>query len=123
MPLLFLYGTSLPGHPENRWVRGLPAAPATVRGTLWRSPHNRPGLVPSPSGVPIRGLLVELEDARLPVLDLVEGAGDGVVSREAVSATSNLRPLPAQAWVIDPTRAARAGWRPLKAREWARVAP
>lgn len=123
MALLFLYGTSLPGQPEHRWIADARPTPATVRGRLWRSPRNRPGLAPDRRAPVVRGMLVEVDDARLPVLDLVEEAGDGVVSRARVDVTSNLRALDAQAWIIDPVAAARAGWRPMKTQEWARVAP
>ena len=116
MATLFVYGTSLPGQPDHRWLAGLPLAPATVRGSLWRGPRNRPALLPDAGGAPIRGALVELDDARLAVLDLVESAGEGPLHRAPVRASSNLRSVPAQAWVID---APPRGWRRLKTDDWA----
>lgn len=123
MPTVFLYGTSLPGKPEHRWIAGLPTTPATVRGTLWRSPRNRPGLAPHVDGKPIRGVLVEVDDARLRVLDLVESAGGGEVRRARVDASAHMRSVPAEAWIVDPEEVRRLGWRPTLGTEWARGAP
>lgn len=124
MPLLFLYGTSLPGQPEHRWVAGLPLTAATVRGTLWRGPRNRPALLPDPAGRPIRGALVEVDAARLAVMDLVENAGEipgsPSLHRGPVLAAANMRSVPAEAWVLaaKPPR----GWRRLLTTDWAGVA-
>ncbi|MFN7133556.1 MAG: gamma-glutamylcyclotransferase [Myxococcales bacterium] len=116
MAMLFVYGTSLPGQPDHRWIAGLPLAPATVRGSLWRGPRNRPALLAEDGGRPIRGALLEIEDGRLAVLDLVETAGEGVLVRRMVRASTNLRPVHAHAWVIDkPPR----GWRKLATDDWA----
>jgi gamma-glutamylcyclotransferase (GGCT)/AIG2-like uncharacterized protein YtfP len=115
MTTLFVYGTSLPGHPDHRWIVGLPLTPATVRGALWRGPRNRPALVPAADGRPIRGALVDVDDGRLAVMDLVEGAGEGPLQRERVTAAANLRAVPAEAWVLHkPPR----GWRRLSADAW-----
>lgn len=114
--MLFVYGTSLPGQPDHRWIAGLPLFPATVRGWLWRGPRNRPALEPADDGRPIRGAVVEVDDARLAVLDLVETAGEGPLVRRPVRAVSNLRPVPAQAWVIE-GRVPR-GWRKLATDTW-----
>lgn len=114
--LLFVYGTSLPGQPDHRWVKGLPATAATVRGWLWRGPRNRPALEPSDAGRPIHGFVVEIEDARVAVLDLVETAGEGPLGRRPVRAVANLRPMPAEAWVL--TGKAPRGWRRLETDAW-----
>jgi len=119
MATLFVYGTSLPGQPDHRWLVGLPLTPATVRGALWVGPRRRPALVPNPSGRPIRGALVEIEDARLAVLDLVEMGGEGPLRRAPIQATQNLRPVVAEAWVLD---APPRGWRRLATDDWAKVA-
>ncbi len=116
MATLFVYGTSLPGQPDHRWIAGLPLSPATVRGALWRGPRNRPALVPDPAGRLIRGALVEVEDARLAVLDLVESAGEGPLRRAPVAASHNLRVIRAEAWVLD---APPRGWRKLATDDWA----
>jgi gamma-glutamylcyclotransferase (GGCT)/AIG2-like uncharacterized protein YtfP len=122
MPTLFLYGTSLPGQPEHRWIAGLPMRPASVRGALWRSPRNRPALVPDPDGLPIQGVLVEVDDARLAVLDLVETVGQDLLRRAAVRVALHLRSTEAQAWVLPPAERQPPGWRRLKLDSWARMA-
>ncbi len=111
MVTLFLYGTSLPGQPDHGWVAGLPARPATVRGVLWRTPTNRPALQPSARGTPIHGVLVEIEEARLRVLDLVETAGQDILVRAPVRAASSLRIVEAQAWVLPSGSRRPPGWR------------
>jgi gamma-glutamylcyclotransferase (GGCT)/AIG2-like uncharacterized protein YtfP len=122
MPLLFLYGTSLEGQPDHGWVAGLRASPASVHGILWRSPNGRPALAPSPDGLPIRGVLVDVDPARLPVMDLVETAGSDAVRRARVRAASHLRSVEAEAWILALPRPELSGWRRLKATDWARVA-
>ncbi|MES2638855.1 MAG: gamma-glutamylcyclotransferase family protein [Myxococcota bacterium] len=122
MPTLFLYGTSLPGQPDNRWIMGLNTAPATVRGSLWRGQRHRPVLVPDPAGKPIHGLLVDVDFERLCVMDLVETAGDGPLRRERVSAAHNMRGVPAEAWVFPMGTRPPRGWRKLATEDWARIA-
>ncbi|MDP2313317.1 MAG: gamma-glutamylcyclotransferase family protein [Pseudomonadota bacterium] len=119
MPTVFLYGTSLPGQPDHRWVLGLPTSAATVRGALWRGPRNRPMLVPDGAGKPIRGVLVEVEPDRLAVMDLVETAGDGPLVRVTVRASHNMRSVPAEAWVFPMGARPPRGWRKLATEDWA----
>lgn len=121
MPTLFLYGTSLPGHPDNRWIVGLPTSPATVRGALWRGQRNRPVLVPDHAGRPIRGVLVEVDADRLTVMDLVETAGDGPLRRQRVHADHNMRGVAAEAWVFPMGTRPPRGWRKLLTDDWGRV--
>jgi gamma-glutamylcyclotransferase (GGCT)/AIG2-like uncharacterized protein YtfP len=116
--LLFLYGTSLPDQPDHGWVAGLPARPATVRGTLWRSRRNRPALVPNPSGRPIRGVLVEVDAQRLAVLDTVERIGGGELARRVVRVSEHLVSKGAEAWVLTAEEARDHGYRPLKGDQW-----
>ncbi len=119
MPTLFLYGTSLPGQPDHRWIVGLRIVPATVRGSLWRGARNRPVLLPDPAGRPIHGVLVEVDDARLSVMDLVETAGEGPLCRAAVRAGHNMRAVPAQAWVFPEGSKPPRGFRKLATDDWA----
>jgi hypothetical protein len=149
MALVFVYGDHVPGalvgsveaptrpvgaHP---WFAGLPARAATVRGSLWvrsSGATRQPGLLPaaldavSGSGgerddaqraPAIPGALVEVPDARLATLDLLVG-GNGLVRRPIV-ATSELRGVTAQAWVLAETPRARSAWRPLGTTSWRRV--
>ena len=148
MALVFVYGDHVPGaltgsmdaptgpvaaHP---WFAGLPARAATVRGALWvraSGATRQPGLLPAElraasGGVgaddaqrapAIPGALVEVPDARLVTLDLLVG-GNGLVRRSIV-ATSELRGVTAQAWVLAEVPRARSGWRPLGTTSWRRV--
>ncbi|MFZ5476369.1 MAG: gamma-glutamylcyclotransferase family protein [Myxococcota bacterium] len=116
--LVFLYGTSLPGQPDHVWVAGLPAARATVRGSLWRSRRNRPALVPDPEGRAIRGVVIDVDDARLAVLDTLERAGGGELARRLVRVSQNLRSAGAEAWVLTAAEARAHGYRPIKGDEW-----
>ncbi len=146
MALVFVYGDLVPGalsgtveapsrpvaaHP---WFAGLPARPATVRGTLWvraAGATRLPGLLPALARAgneaegaggrdpAIPGALVEVPDARLATLDLLVG-GHGLVRRPVV-ATAELRGVTAQAWVLPETPRPRSGWRPLGSTSWRRV--
>ncbi len=142
MALVFVYGDHVPGaltgseEAPNRpvaahpWFAGLPARAATVRGSLWvraSGATRQPGLLAAGSGggddtqraPAIPGALVEVPDARLVTLDLLVG-GNGLVRRSIV-ATSELRGVTAQAWVLAETPKARSGWRPLGTTSWRRV--
>ena len=123
MALVFLYGTSLPGQPDHQWVADLPSAPAIVHGVLWRSRRSRPALAPDPDGLPIRGLLVDIDPGRLTVMDMLETAGNEAIHRAPVRAAANLRSVEAQAWVLATDHPERLGFRRIKTTDWTRVAP
>jgi len=61
-------------------------------------------LVPDAEGR-VNGVLVELDEARVAVLDLLL-AGPGV-RRAPLTVAVGLRPLPAQAWIVPDARVAR----------------
>lgn len=121
MPVVFLYGSSLPGQPDHPWVADLTPQPATVHGTLWRSPRNRPALVPDADGRPIRGVLVDIDPARISVLDLLETTGNTDIQRALVRAALHMRSVEAQAWVLVARDPQRRGYRRLRATDWARI--
>ena len=92
------------------WLGGGLGALGGVRGRLFRGPRGRLGLVPEPGGALVRGRVVEVLAAQLPILDfLLAGVGGGLV-RRPVLVVVNLRSVQAAAWVlIDPF-----GWKPVK---------
>ncbi len=118
---LFVYGTSLPGQQDHRWIAGLPCTPASVRGALYRGPRNRPGLVPDPDGRPVRGLLVEAPPNLLALLDTLEGVGAGPFRRQSVPAASLMRAINAECYVLDRFRA--IGFRLARAQDWRDLIP
>ena len=112
MPLVFVYGTLMPGQP--RWRHLLPYAvdwrPATATGRLWDTGRGYPAArFDQPGTMP--GFLVTLDESRaeaaIRLLDEIEGegrlyrrveiatSGGRAVSYEWLGATDGLRPLPA----------------------------
>ena len=114
MPLFFLYGTSLPGQPDHGWIADLPRAEGTARGRLWCDKRRRPALVPDPRGKLIHGILVDVPDVRLPVLDLIEGG----VPRRLLRVSRSLRSVEAWAWTLDAKTARKNGYRPTDVTAW-----
>ena len=108
MPTIFLYGELAPGGRDEGWLAGLPNRPAWVRGTLWRSRRGRPALVCSRDQARVNGVLVDVNDAQLPVLDLL-AAG---VPRARIGAAIGLMGVHAETWCFAENRLAeRAGYR------------
>jgi hypothetical protein len=112
---VFLYGTSLPDQPDHGWVADLPRISASVRGRLWCDRRRRPVLVPWSAGPVIHGALVDIPDARLPVMDLVEGA----IPRVRVRVSRRLQSVEAWAWALDADAAKKLGYRPSPVTTWA----
>lgn len=98
---LFFYG-DLPV--DSPWLSGGTRRPAWTRGSVWRGARPGPVLVPDAEGR-VNGVLVELDEARVAVLDLLL-AGPGV-RRAPLTVAVGLRPLPAQAWIVPDARVAR----------------
>jgi hypothetical protein len=110
MPTLFLYGHLVPDDAHPGLLSGLPRRPAWARGALWRGSRPHRVFVPGADDRRVSGVLVELDDARVRVLDLVL-QGPGVVRRR-VEAAVGLMPVPAETWLVpDARRAAWAGYR------------
>ncbi len=107
---IFLYDTrSLRGEAEG-WLPEDPGRSASVRARLFRGPRGRLGIVPDPTAPWVRGRLIEVTPAQMPVLDFVlGGVGAGLV-RRPVDVVVSLRSTRASAWVIEDARA----WRPVK---------
>lgn len=90
------------GEGDAGWLEGLRGRRATVRGRVRRTPRRRMVLVPDADAPEVKGQLVEVDEARLAVLDLIEGVGQGGLRRERVRAQSSLRMFDAEAYVTDP---------------------
>ena len=90
------------GDGDAGWLDGLRGRKASVRGRVRRTPRRRVVLVPDADAPEVRGQLIEVDEARLAVLDLIEGVGTGGLRRERVRAQSSLRMFEAEAYVTDP---------------------
>lgn len=118
MARVFIYGTELPGEPDAGWLAGLHAEPASVRGSLWVR-QSRPALLPSPNAPHVEGLILDVPDPRLAVLDLLH-LGNGL-ARARVTVRVGARGVDAEAWVLTKPPDRRSGWRMLKAPSWRAV--
>lgn len=101
MASLFFYG-DLP--PDSPWLLGAPRRPAWTRGAVWRGARPGPVLVPAADGR-VNGVLVEVDDARVPVIDLLLTAPG--VRRAPLTVAVGLRPVQAEAWYLPDARVAR----------------
>lgn len=113
---LFVYGTLLEGESNAGLLAGVTRKPATIEGKLWMAPAGYPALVVG-SGSPISGELVEVDAARLKVLDVLEG-----VPNLYVRAKHEVRTKSGTVWafvyVITERDARARGYRPLTTRDW-----
>ncbi len=91
-------------------TEGAAGTPATVRGHLFRGPRGRLGLVPDPAAPPVRGRLVEVTPAQLPVLDFLFAGIGSPLTRRAVDVIVNMRARKGTTWALTETR----GWVPLE---------
>jgi hypothetical protein len=108
MAELFLYGADRDG-PAAAYFADVRAVPASVRGRLYRDDRARLGLLPTPDGPAVAGVLVSVPDARLPLLDLLHGGG---LCRARVLASVHLQARNVDAWVL--TTTPRLPWRPVR---------
>jgi gamma-glutamylcyclotransferase (GGCT)/AIG2-like uncharacterized protein YtfP len=120
MARVFVYGEGLPGGAEAGWFAGLPASPASARGSLWIR-QGRPGLLPDPHQPHVAGWIVEVPEPRMLVLDALE-SGNGLVRRK-VTVRVEGRGLDAEAWVLAKAPGPRQGWRRLRAPSWSAMGP
>lgn len=106
---LFLYDQrALSGEAEG-WLAEVQGRPASVRGRLFRGPRGRLGLVPDPKAPLVRGSLVEVTPAQLPVLDFLFGGVGGALVHRPLDVIVNLRTTRATAWVLTDVQ----GWKPV----------
>ena len=113
---LFVYGTLLEGESNAGLLAGLSRRAATIEGRLWMAPAGYPALVVG-SGAAIAGELVEVDAARLAVLDVLEGVPNLYTrARHAVHSKSGT--VSAFVYVITEREARARNYRPLTARDW-----
>ncbi len=107
---MFVYGRWL-DREEQAWVAQMPARAGVVRAVLWRDTRGREGMVVSESraGAPVVGRLVEVDEARLRVLELLHGAFGGL-ERRTIRVTANMQVVQAEAWVLPRTPFPSEGW-------------
>lgn len=92
------------------WVGGDATQLGSVRGRLFRGPRGRLGLVPEAGAPLVRGRLVDVPAAQLPVLDFLLGGVGGGLKRQAVDVVVSLRIVRATAWVLTDS----IGWKSVK---------
>lgn len=135
MVSLFLHGSFLPGGPEHAWVADLRGALATVRARRWNLGRGARLLVPGGEEARVRGLVVDVDEHRQRLIELLErGVLPLVDGRVGLSrptwvptlADSGLRPRPVLVWGFASDRLASiAGARPVRGgdrRAWAQAA-
>jgi len=131
VPPVFVYGVPLseraasramdtgnsgpPGAGSAGWYAGCPARPASARGFLWER-QGRPGLLHTPSAPHLEGMLVEVPEERMALLDVLE-RGNGLARRTITVRVEGMG-VDAEAWVLEGTPPRGSGWRPLKAPGW-----
>jgi gamma-glutamylcyclotransferase (GGCT)/AIG2-like uncharacterized protein YtfP len=113
---LFVYGTLLEGESNAGLLAGLPRRAATIEGRLWMAPAGYPALVLG-SGAAISGELVDVDAARLAVLDVLEGVPNLYV-RERHDVRTKSGTAAAFVYVITERTALARGYRPLTTRSW-----
>lgn len=86
---------------EEPWLEGLARRPASTRGRTRRSARRRVLLLPEPGARQVPGFVIEVDEARLRVLDLVQGVGGGGAHRETIRVSMSLRMIEAEAYVAE----------------------
>jgi gamma-glutamylcyclotransferase (GGCT)/AIG2-like uncharacterized protein YtfP len=119
---LFVYGTLLQGQAQGGLVAG-PRRPARLPGTLWRVPAGYPALVPDPAGPLIHGELVQVDDAQLAVLDVLERVANGLYTRRMYTVQCDGKPVSAFAYTVTQAEARARRYKPLTVDDWRRVSP
>jgi gamma-glutamylcyclotransferase (GGCT)/AIG2-like uncharacterized protein YtfP len=116
---LFVYGSLLQGEELDGYLAGLSPRPARTRGRLYRLPAGYPSLVPTTEDLWVKGELVSLDSmARLRVLDVVEGVGRGLYTREKIPIALQGQTLQAWAYVMRGPQIEAIGGRPIPSGDW-----
>ena len=114
--LLFVYGTLLEGGSNAGLLAGLPRKTASIAGRLWMAPAGYPALVVGP-GATIAGELVEVDAARLAVLDVLEGVPN-LYTRAKHDVQSKGGTISAFVYTVTEQEARARNYRPLTTRDW-----
>lgn len=113
---LFVYGTLLEGGSNAGLLAGLVRRAATIEGKLWMAPAGYPALVVG-SGAAIAGELVEVDAARLRVLDVLEGVPN-LYARARHDVRTKTGTVSAFVYVVTEREALARAYRPLTTRDW-----
>jgi gamma-glutamylcyclotransferase (GGCT)/AIG2-like uncharacterized protein YtfP len=113
---LFVYGTLLEGGSNAGLLAGLPRKTASIEGRLWMAPAGYPALVVG-SGATISGELVEVDAARLAVLDVLEGVPN-LYTRAKHDVQSARGTVSAFVYTVTEQEARARSYRPLTTRDW-----
>ena len=111
-----MYGTLLEGGSNAGLLAGLARRKATIQGRLWMAPAGYPALVVG-SGAPIAGELVEVDAARLAVLDVLEGVPH-LYTRAKHDVQSNRGTISAFVYTVSEQEARARNYSPLTTRDW-----
>ena len=85
-------------------------------------PAGYPALVPSESGVPIRGELIRLSDFKmLRVLDLFERVNEGLYLRQELEVSTGASSVQAWGYILTPELARRRRLRKLVVDDWRKL--
>jgi len=113
---LFVYGTLLEGGSNAGLLARLPRKTASIEGRLWMAPAGYPALVVG-SGATIAGELVEVDAARLAVLDVLEGVPN-LYTRAKHDVRSARGTIAAFVYTVTEQEARARNYRPLTTRDW-----
>jgi gamma-glutamylcyclotransferase (GGCT)/AIG2-like uncharacterized protein YtfP len=113
---LFVYGTLLEGESNAGLLAGIARHEATIEGRLWMAPAGYPALVVG-SGGTIAGELVEVDAARLTVLDVLEGVPN-LYARTKHTVHARGTTISAFVYTVTEREARARNYRPLTARDW-----
>lgn len=121
---LFVYGTLLEGQANAGVLGPLRRHRARTRGRLWRLPAGYPALEPIDDAW-VEGELLHLPEARLRVVDLLEGVQEGLYRRDVrpVEARGIPGVVPAHVYLMDTAQLrARQAVR-LPVNDWRALSP
>ena len=112
-----MYGTLLEGEPNAGLLAGLARRTATIEGRLWMAPAGYPALVVEAGAGPIAGEIVDVDAARLTVLDVLEGVPN-LYARTKHDVHSRGATISAFVYTVTEREARARNYRPLTARDW-----
>jgi gamma-glutamylcyclotransferase (GGCT)/AIG2-like uncharacterized protein YtfP len=118
---LFVYGTLLEGGSNAGLLAGLARRKATIAGRLWLAPAGYPALVVGSGAGPIAGEIVDVDAARLGVLDVLEGVPN-LYTRAKHDVQTRSGTVSAFVYTVTERDARARNYRPLTTRDWRHLA-